>query len=308
MRHHDDPADDIRHLDPIDGERLAATWSDGDAKKALFQEIITMPVDPATSTRLPAPVPARTLRRRVAFAVGLAVAVAALVVIQGTLFKGAPAYAVRPLPNGVIEISFATDLRDGNAIAAELREYGVDVAITTVPGSPSAVGELTAIAPGGGDYIPEGLSYAGPDGTPGVFTWLIDPEVFHERITLQITVAARAGEPYVIAEEVFEPGEVLGGLQCALGEPVRAEDVASRLGDLGITPMWFVISPTDDPWTTYSEQVEDVPNGEILSGYAVDDTTVRFTVVPDGVTLSPEFGPARLSDVPCTPEQAAAWN
>lgn len=43
-----------------------------------------------------------------------------------------------------------------------------------------------------------------------------------------------------------------------------------------------------------------------MSGYALDDHTVTFDVVPDNVT-APEWQQPQLSDVPCTDEQAARW-
>ncbi len=119
-----------------------------------------------------------------------------------------------------------------------------------------------------------------------MFHWTIDPRVFHERLTIQLAVAAREGEPYMLSMVVFQPGEVLGGLHWALGKPVRAQDLVPYLARLGITPVWTVVYPTDDPSVTQSERVSDVPDGEILTGNALDDSTVEFQVVPDGVTLA----------------------
>lgn len=310
MRHHSDPIDDLGRLDPIDGARLAATWSDSDAKQALLKEITTMPVH--TPKPVTAAAAGRTPRRTLKLAAGFALAAAVLVVAQGILFNGAPAFAVRELPNGVIEIDGSAQFRDGAALAAELREFGIEVEIITVVSSPSAVGTVTVWdQPGGGaeiteDYKPEGISY-GADGSGDAFNITIDPSVFTDQITIQIQVQADEGERYVIAEEVFEPGEVVGGLHCALGEPLRVETLIPYLSDLGIDPIWSVASPTDDPFSLYEEEVGYVPEGQVLWGYAQDASTVRFTVVPDGVTLSENY-PARLSDMPCTPEQAAAWN
>ena len=232
-------------------------------------------------------------------------AAAAIVLVQGVLSYHNPAFAVRQLSNGLIEVNAGGQFRDGQALAVELRAYGIDVKITPIPSSPTAVGKVEVFAPGGGDYIPEGLTF-GQDGTSDVFNWTIDPDLFTEQLTIEMHVAARPGETYVIAEEVFEPGEVLAGLQCALGEPLRAEDVAPYLAKLGVTPVWLIKSPTDDPTITYEKQIQEVPHGEVLSGHALDDSTVQLTVLPDGVTLPETYTP-HLSDVPCTPEQAAAW-
>lgn len=302
MRHRSDPVNDVGRIDPIDGEFLAASWSASDAKQALLEEITALHVDPPPAQ---ATVLSRTPRRVLKLAAGPAVVAAALVVVQ-VLFNSTPAFAVQQLPNGLIEVNASTEFRDGQALAAELRAYGIDIEITVIPSSPSAVGQVAVFQPGGGDYIPEGLTF-GKEGTSNVFNWTIDRELFTERLTVEMHVAAREGEPYVIAEEVFEPGEVLGGLHCALGQPLRAQDVAPYLSDLGITPVWLVISPTDDPTITYEEQVQEVPNGQVLWGYAQDATTIQFTVLPDGVKLSEGYT-ARLSDIPCTSDQAAAWN
>jgi hypothetical protein len=48
-----------------------------------------------------------------------------------------------------------------------------------------------------------------------------------------------------------------------------------------------------------------VPEGEITSGYALNDHTVRFEVVPDYVT-APQWHEPELSDVPYD-EQATRW-
>jgi len=312
MRHHRKPLEDLARIDPIDGDRLAAAWSNSSASQVLLEEITTMRTDTlspavaAKATQSPGSTPQRRSRRVLKLAVSLAVAAGVLVVVQGIVSTDTPAFAVRLLPNGVVEVDASTQFRDGEALAAELREYGIDVRITTVPSSPSAVGEVAVFAPGGGDSIPEGLSF-GPDGTPEVFDFRIDPNLFTGELTIELHVAAREGERYQLAEEVFEPGEVLGGLQCALGEPLRAGDLTPYLADLGLTPVWMIVSPTDDPSITQSELVQEMPNGRVLSGYAQDATTVEFNVLPDGVTL-PDIGAARLSDVPCTPEQAAAWD
>ncbi len=311
MRNDDDMNEDLRLLDPVDGERLAAAWSSADAKTALFQEITSMPADTLHHAPAPAPAPAPARparrRRRWALAAGLAVASVALVT-TGNAFRGAdPAYAVRQLDNGVIEIDWLDPDIDVDALAADLRQFGVDVELTPLPASPSAVGPIWGIAVGEGAGIPEGVTW-GEDGTREVFVWSIDPTVYKGPMTIDVGVAAAPGEAYMVAEEVFEPGEVLGGLHCALGEPLRAADVAERLPELGITPVWDVISgivPDADGGTHQETTVAETPEGQVMWGYARNDSTVRFSVLPDGV--DPDFLQPRLSDVPCTAEQAAAW-
>lgn len=307
---HPSPIDDLARIDPVDGDRLAASWSNSDAKQALLQEITTMPVETlqpvAASTGATGPSLRRAPRGGLRLATAVAVVAAALIIAQGVLTDGNRAFAVRQLPNGLIEIDALPQFRDGAALAAELREFGIDVEITTVPSSPSLVGQVEVFAPGGGDYIPAGLSF-GADGTPEVFNLKIDPNLFTEHLTIELHVAARDGEPYGLATSVFQPGEALAGLHCALGEPLRAEDLPTYLADRGLTPVWMIVSPTGDPSITNSEQVHAVPDGQVLSGFARDASTVEFNVVLDGVVL-PDLYTADLSDAPCTPEQAAAWN
>jgi hypothetical protein len=170
------------------------------------------------------------------------------------------------------------------------------------------VGEVTATFPGEGSTSgpPPGLTI-GNAGTPEAFTWTIDPMEFHGPVTLRVAVPPEGGQPYGVIEEVFEPGEVLAGLQCALGTPLAAADVARRLPGLGLSGQWKIIDPGSVTPDGYHETKADhVPDGVILWGYAVDASTVEFTVAPDGVPHD-KFPPARLSDMPCTPEQAARW-
>lgn len=303
MRNRTDSTGSIRRLDPIDGEQLDSSWSASHAKQALFQEVTSMPVD--TLAPVEAPEPASVPRRRFAFAAaGVAAVAVALVVAQAVWFSATPAYAVRPLENGVIEVTVTPQMRDGDALAAELREYGIDVEIVPIPSSPSMVGAVEIFRADGGDGIPPGLTF-GEDGTPDVFNWRIDPAVFNERLRIEVRVAALEGEAYQLANEVFEPGEVLAGLHCALGEPMSAADVAPYLAELGITPIWFEVTPTNDPSITNETEVAGVPDGDILHGFAIDAHTVSFRVRPAGVTLT-DYS-SYLSDVPCTPDQSAAW-
>lgn len=293
------PIDELTRIDPIDAERLQDSWGRSDAKRQVFNEI----VGPGRSAK---PVKGRAPRRALRLALGVAIVAAVLVLSQGLMSEGDRAFAVKQLPNGVLEIDASTQLRDGEALAAELREYGIDVDIRTVPSSPSVVGGVAVFAPGGGDYIPEGLSYGGPPGTPETFKMLIDPAVFREKLTIELHVAPRDGERYLLAASVFEPGEVLGDLHCALGEPIRTEELIPYVDELELTPLWLVITPTDDPSITNSEQVSTPPPGRVLSAHPHDPSTVEFQVLADGVTL-PDFYFSEYSGSPCTPAAASAW-
>lgn len=315
MTHFKDPIDLIGRVDPIDGELLASSWSASAAEAALFEEITHM----SNSTLAPPAAPARTTvgaaatafrprrsRRPFVLVAALAAAVFGLVIVRPAVFEADAAYAVRLLPDGGVHVTVSPSFRDGEALAAELRDYGIDVEVKALASSPSLVGEVEVFGPPGDGGKPAGLEF-GADGTPDVFEWTIDPDVFAGTLTVELHVEAKAGEAYGLAESAFVPGEVLGGLQCALGAPVRATEVAPYLDDLGSAVVWLVVSPTADPSITSESEVDAVPDGTVVAAHALDDQTVQLSVVPDGVSIDqPPWG--ELSDIACTPEQAAAWN
>jgi hypothetical protein len=302
----------LRRADPALGIDLAA---DGAVARRLYAEArqradtVPAPIGPRHGALGRSQRQLAIQRRGLVLGVVAALAAIALVIVPGVWHGGTPAYGIRELPNGVIVIDWSKDsfAPNADAIAADLRELGVDVEITTLPSSPSAVGAVVATFPGEGDHVPEGLT-VGEEGTPQAFTWTIDPRLFHGPVTLNVNVPASPGERYLSSNSVFMPGEVLGGLQCALGEPLRAADVAERLGGLGIAAVWDVVEPASVSTDHYTEhQVSEVPDGVLFAGYAVDDSTVELHVAPDGVSLS-QLHASNLSDTPCTPAESAGWN
>jgi hypothetical protein len=319
MARRPDPIDEIRRLDPVDGARLAASWDGSDAKQALFQEITTMPVDTdvpdarptATAPTASTSVPARPRRRvAVALAGGIAAA-AALAIVPGLLpDSGSAAYALRELPDGVLEIDTtrgSMDVGDGHSLAAELSEFGIDTVIETRVASPSLVGDIYVFGPDWEDTRPAGISY-GEDGSPDVFTMRIDPELFTDTITIVLNVAAQGDEPYVMTMSPFEPGEALDGLHCALGEPLRASELAAALDELGVVATWETVAPTADPGVIQSTPSSAVPAGEVTSALAVRAGEVEVAVVEDGVTVDgTPWGHVFDDGAPCTSERAAAW-
>lgn len=252
--------------------------------------------------------PVRRRRTRLAVATaGVAAVATALALAPGlTRDSGQRAFALRELEGGVIEVRFERDFRDGRALEEELRSLGVDVELLAVPASPSAVGQIHSTeGPPPGET--PGFDW-GLDGSDTAFT--IDPTRFRGKLTFHLAVDPAPGEPYQIRQEVFEPGEVLAGLHCALGEPIRAEQLTPYLDDLGLAAEWALITPDPggDPSLARVEPVDTVPDGEVLWGYAVDAGTVSFDVRPDGASLDTDHYSPRLSDEACTPEQAAAWD
>jgi hypothetical protein len=243
--------------------------------------------------------------RLAAASVAVIAAAVGIVAVPGLSGGSSQAFAIRELPNGLIEVSVQRDILDGSALEGELRAFGVDVSIVAVPSSPSAVGRVQGIeGPLAADEEP-GFAW-GPDGSDLAFS--IDPAVFRGQLVLHLGVEAAPGERYLASEEVFEPGEVLGGLHCALGTPLRAEDLLPYLERLGLDATWEIASPVaGEPDSLMSEAVTEVPNGEVLWGYSLDDRNVAFTVRPDGVTLSDHWQP-RLSDLSCVVHDTATWN
>lgn len=267
---------------------------------------LTDVVEERRSAVVAAPALARPRRTRAAVATaGVAAVALALVVAPGvTGGNGARAFDVRELQNGHIEVYWDRHLRDGRALQAELQEVGVDVEIVPTPASPSAVGSVVSY---GGPALDEPGFEWGRAGSELVFT--IDPEVFRGTVELHLAVEAMPGETYDIAEPVFQPGEILGGLHCAIGEPVRTEQLVPHLDGLGVDVIWETVvpDPAGDPAVAVGEEVDEVPTGQVLWGHAQDPETVRLHVLPDGASLDAEHYPPRISDVPCTPEQAAVW-
>lgn len=321
----------LARIDPVDRDHLARAWDAGAASATLLSSVIGSSAPAAPDSAGPtvgdltsaghvpagsgpneangAAVTAPRRRRLLPWIGAIAAAAVAAVVIGLAPWGSSPAYAIRQLPDGVIEVNWMKELRNGEAIAEDLRAFGIDVQVVAAPASPSMVGEVVSTAlPGHGGGPVEGITW-GEDGTDDVFTWRIDPNVFSGPLRIELGVEAEPDEAYTVAGEVFEPGEVLGGLHCALGEPLRAEQLVPYLEKLGLTPRWDVIRTIPGRTDAYQEDsVEETPDGEVLWGYAVDSRTVRFSVLPDGVDPAGIDGlEPRLSDVPCTPEMAAGW-
>lgn len=128
-----------------------------------------------------------------------------------------------------------------------------------------------------------------------------------------IGIAPEDGEPYTNAAEIFEEGEVLGGLTCALGElgePLTPAVVDAQLARLGQDVSWLRITEAD---TSTAGDIGDLtavdrtPTGSIVAARALDADMVEVTVAPPGSSPDlPIFQPNPLS-ITCTPELAAPW-
>ncbi len=310
----DDSIRRVKNVDPVDVDHLVAVWSASDTKSALYKEIISMSTSTLTRPDAPTlrPVELSANRRPAARRRPLRLAVAAaaiftLAAVAVTMFSSetSSVFAISETADGLIHVNVldpTAGVGDGNALARDLRDRGIDADVATVAASPSMVGRVELGTVGG----PLDGIVSGADGTVGVFEWTIDPTRFDGTLLVTIYVQGEDGEAFGAAESIFEPGEKLGGLHCALGEPMRAADVGRYLNQVGMTPIWSVVTPTDDPQITNWEIVDLVPAGIVLSGHAVNDTTAEFTVLRDGTTLSqPIVG--EISGTPCTPDAASPW-
>jgi hypothetical protein len=305
----------VKSVDPVDVDHLVAVWSASDAKSALYKEIISMSTSTLTRPDAPTPRPVELSATRPPGAwrrpLRLAVAAAAIFTLAAaatTMFSSetSSVFAISQTADGLIHVNVlnpTAGVGDGNALARYLRDRGIDTDVATVAASPSMVGHVEIASV---DGPTDGIDVGGADGTAGVFDWTIDPTRFNGTLLVTIYVQGKNGEEFGAAESIFEPGEKLGGLHCALGEPMRAADVERYLDQVGLTPIWSVVTPTDDPTITNSEIVDTVPDGIVLSGYALNDTTAQFTVLRDGTTLSQRIV-GEISETPCTPDAASPW-
>ncbi len=200
--------DYLRRL-PLLSDEQAWLLSDRQSKQTLFQQITTMPTEPMTTS---APAQRRVPRRPLAMASTLvaALALAMLALASGMIPNTAPAaYAVREMPNGMLEVEWNGEL-DGERLAATLRNYDIDVRVETEPASPSLVGTVVGLGPleDQGDAVFEWGE------TSSTFT--LDPSAFKGTFQILVERPAQPGEAYAAAASVFAEGEVLGGLQCAI--------------------------------------------------------------------------------------------
>jgi hypothetical protein len=332
MNTHNDPTDRLKRVDPINAERLISTWSDNDAKASLLKEITSMPtnttsldttvvdtaivdtaiVDTAIVDTPVSPTPqiavtARSTtftRRRWKPLLAVAAALVALGVAIGSSSVGHPAraYAVSQGADGLIHVNVLAGFRDGEALARDLRSRGIRTRVVKAPAAPSQVGKVMLSAEGPS----AGIKTAAPDGEIGVFDWTIDPALFKDTMTITIYVEPKAGQRIERNVDLFGPGEKLAGLQCALGEPVRATDVARYLGRVGLAAKWSLVTTTADPSVGTWVEVDSIPKGIVLQAYLWDSATAMFEVLKDGEPITPAMT-QRLSYAACTPEAAAPW-
>lgn len=314
--HTDTVLDQLRAADPVDVDALANRLAPGSDEMITTITDLHLVTGTKSGDTRPGTPRGTTGRRGRLLAVAAAVLVVAVTAATMSLWPGADraAYAITVGDDGVIVVDWVADLRDGAELSAALRAHGVDVRVHTVPASPSQVGRVLVATVNGRETgpAPDGVSW-GADGADDVFTWTIDPNRFHGSIDVEVGVRPPSGDPYVSAASAFAPGEVLGGLQCALtdaGEPVTAAAVDRQLTRLGVKVDWTVVhvaeSATDGDIAD-NTPVTATPEGSVIDVYPVDAHHVEVEVAPPGADLSiPVYAP-RFTTVPCPAGTATPW-
>ena len=279
--------DALAALDPVDADGLAADWGRSRTAAELWVDLTSLPADESLAV-----VPARRPRRWARAAV---VASAAASVALGLIVIGLPgstnrAYGFRQLDDGRIVIDWRADRNRGRELVEDLRDYGLDVEIVAeVPASPSMVGVVQPQSLNTDDanprWWPPGVTLGGPDGSPRVFTWTIDPAVFDTTIPVHLYVATPPGADYQVAGSVFEPGEPLADARCDLSQPLPPAEAAALAAEAGLTVTWTVETPTayqPDGFTGQFRPSPTMPEGTVVGDQQINDHTVDFKVRPPG--------------------------
>ncbi len=278
----------LRGLDPVDGPGLASTWTTSPTAAALIDALLADAPDEVTA--LPG-APSRPRRwARVAVTAAAAASVAAGLVVVGVPGNSDRAYAFRQLEDGRIVIDWMAKRHGGRELVEDLRDYGLDVQIVQeVPASPSMVGIVQPQNLNTDEANPRawppGVTIGGPDGSPKVFTWIIDPALFDTTIPVHLYVATPPGADYQAAESVFHPGEPLADARCSLPQPLQPSEAAALADGAGLTVTWTIETPTDadaNTWTGEFRPSPTMPAGTVVGDQQINDDTVDFTVRPAG--------------------------
>jgi hypothetical protein len=201
-----------------------------------------------------------------ALAVGFAVFLPLLITPNRT---GPQASALTLLPDGRVMITLE-DLNDGEALIRGLQAEGIEASIAgRVYASPGNVGKVESYLD-----LPQ-------DGTPG-FSWspdsrlpvYINPDLFHGPISINIGVPTPAGQDYSFSESVFDHGEALAGLQCSLGVPMSAANLAVHAEAAGFsTIVWETTNASPIPPTS-----DLVAQGDVIDASPTNASTLEVRV------------------------------
>ncbi len=178
------------------------------------------------------------------------------------------AFSIR---HGTVTALITKPLAAASQLTAVLRAHGLDIAVQTVPVSPSLVGTIVYTnAPIIRTLWKPSCSVTGcPVG-------LVFPAGYTGKATIAIGRPARPGEGYQSMADVFAPGEVLhcSGL---LGAPATA--ALPVLRKLGLHATWrgsYSNWPLNPPQGAGDSQHPERPSGYIIEG---DPTSARSVVL-----------------------------
>lgn len=276
----------LRALDPAEEIHVATVAE----RQQLRDRILDLPRIEAGDDR-------RLARGRTRRPLGLAMAAAAALLIVAVGVPGLPglqqdAYAVRPLQDGRIELDLlAAATTDADEVAAQLREFGVDVAIDPVSSPPSLVGSVLGVSGShatgpGGDWPPAGITFSETNQTATV---AIDPGAYHGSLSIQVAVPAAGDGTYDRPVDALLPGGSLADAACALGHPVRVSDLLPVLRQLDLDPVWMPITDTreeaDSGYTTVTdtEPTLTAPSGTVVMAEDLSPDLVSIMVLPDTI-------------------------
>lgn len=260
-----------------------------------------MPQPPRASHRVP-----RGVALVAAAAVVAVLAVVVPAVVDGDRFTQ-PAFAVRTLPDGSVEVVVAEHFDDPARLQQELADRGIAVEISEVAGTPGTVGTLTHV------FLPEdapGVEVR--RSSPGhVWEFVIDPHRFTGVIGLEIARAGRPGEHLYARDDAFTDGEPLEGLPCTLGWPIASEDLADAAQHAGLAVNWISLTKVNaDGWS--GKDAAQRPDGLVFSAHLETMETLQVTVLPPDI--QPQGRPAQEwqnagagYNSQCTPEATQRW-
>ena len=299
---------------------------DSPAARALRAGIVASP-RPAPARR--AHVTARTpgggrsprARRGALVGLGLATLVAGGILMSSAL--GPPSAPTGPAAVAADALSITTEgdlvvarvsdpAADPARYAAEFAEHGLDVDLTLVPASPSAVGTViyldeNATATGTDDRPVEAIESPGechPGGGGACPVGIRIPAGYTNRIEVTFGREAASGEPYDATNDASAPGEALEGLDLTGLRVAEARDLIAgrdqeateyRTLNPG-TAETVAVDAGDVPGDWYVHAVSLWAPGEVLVHVGPDDEPA--TPEPPVPTVPPTTAPPGMLDAP----------
>ena len=272
MTKHDDPIEQLRDIDPVDGDALASSWSTSQAKQGLFQEITQMP----TATTSPPDRRRRGVPRRamlVAATIG-ALSVATLAGAAG-LFSSTSTGVGCQLPDDTIAIERATT-----------GDPAVDCAAVWQRETGESPPELTAYANSDGGIVVVPATDDVPDDWQALPAGVsLDPAVVELESALDDIADGLRSDCHLpaSAERVVERELDRLGLN---GWTTRAErgdadgvetctyyylDPANR--QVALIPLDGIVRPADDPHTEFARHLADQLDANCHDLAAAEATT-----------------------------------